>query len=536
MLNIEYWKDWQVVLLILIILLPLYTINLGTNSLWDLDEGVYSEISREMVLRDDYINTYFNFEPRFDKPPLILWVTAFFYSIFGVSELTTRIGPVIFGFLNIVILYYFAKLLFNRRTAIITGLILGTSFQYLIQSRILYMDVPLTFFITTSLFLFYLGISKDRKYYILMGLTMASGTLTKGPIAIGLPGLIVLFYIGPISLIKEFKYLKTWLSVLLYFLIVLPWHVIIYINHGNKFLTEYFGYHMLTRFSTAIETHGGPWYYYIFVLFLGLFPWSAFIPWIIPMIKNNWKGNRDKYRLLIIWIFVILVFFSIASTKLPGYILSAYPAFALLIAAWWDRLIKTGKGIRKLLVSNTILILIGVIMIFGLNYIRPMVERDLREYLKVLDILFYFPNIFIAGGIISYSVYFWKEKKYRSLVTYITVAYIILVLIIALVMPLAEEFKPVKTLAGALPTNITNEVKVLSSLEMEPASLVFYSKTKIYYIKDIDKLKDYLRANEFVYAFLDDEDYNKIKDDFKHLEIIKTYRDILVIKNFKGVK
>jgi len=78
MLNIEYWKDWQVVLLILIILLPLYTINLGTNSLWDLDEGVYSEISREMVLRDDYINTYFNFEPRFDKPPLILWVTAFF--------------------------------------------------------------------------------------------------------------------------------------------------------------------------------------------------------------------------------------------------------------------------------------------------------------------------------------------------------------------------------------------------------------------------------------------------------------------------
>ncbi len=534
MFSVENYKNWQILLLILIILIPLYTINLGVNTLWDLDEGVYSEMSREMLLRDDFINTYFNYAPRFDKPPLVLWVTAFFYSILGVGELTTRIGLVIFSFLNITVLYYFAQRLFNRRTAIIASIILGTSFQYVIQSRILYMDVPLTLFITSSLLFFHLGFHKSRKYYPLMGIALALGTLVKGPIAIGLPGLIVLFYVGPITLFKEFKYGWTWTAALVYFIVALPWHIVVYINHGNQFLADYFGYHMLTRFSTAIETHGGPWYYYILILFLGLLPWSAFIPWLYPLIKNSWNKNKDKYKLLISWIAVIFIFFSIASTKLPGYILPTYPAFAILIGLWWDKLLTTGKGIKKFLVSNSIILLIGIVMLIGLNYIRPMVETELSEYIEVLDILRYFPIIFIAGGLLSFSVYFWKEKKLRAFLTYTAVAYIALIVIITMVLPLVDEFKPAKTLAEALPAQLEKEVKVVSSLEMEPASLVFYSKTKVLYIRDVIKLEEYLQNNESVYAYLDREDYDKIKDSFTELQIVKEYKDMLVIKNFKG--
>jgi len=536
MLNIKQWQNWQIILLILIILFPLYSINLGVNSLWDLDEGVYSEMSREMLLRDDFINTYFNYSPRFDKPPLVLWVTAFFYSIFGVSELTTRIGLVIFSFLNITVLYYFADLLFNRRTAIIASIILGTSFQYVIQSRILYMDVPLTLFITASLILFYLGFNRDRKYYIFMGISLALGTLVKGPIAIGLPGLIVLFYIGPINLFKEFKYSKTWLATLVYFIVALPWHILVYLNHGNQFLADYFGYHMITRFSTAIETHGGPWYYYIFILFLGIFPWSAFIPWLFPMIKNSWQTHKDKYKLLISWILVIFIFFSIASTKLPGYILPTYPAFAILIAAWWDKLLKSSTNIKKFLTSNSIILLIGILMLVGLNYIRPMVENELSEYIEVLDILIYFPIIFIVGGIISFSVYFWKEKKLRALLTYILIGYISLLMIITMVLPLADEFKPAKTLAESLPNNLASNTKVVSSLEMEPASLVFYSKTEVKYIRDVKKLENYLKTNKAVYAYVDKKDYQEIKNNIDYLEIIREYKDMKVIKNFRGDK
>ncbi len=536
MLNIKQWKNWQIIFIIIIVLLPIYVVNLGANTLWDLDEGVYSEMSREMLLRDDFINTYFNYNPRFDKPPLVLWVTAFFYSIFGISELTTRIGLVLFSFLNITVLYYFTNLLFNKRTAIFASIILGTSFQYVIQSRILYMDVPLTLFITISLLLFYLGFNKDRKFYIFMGISLALGTLVKGPIAIGLPGLIVLFYIGPINLYKEFKYFKTWIAALTYLLVALPWHILVYINHGNQFLSDYFGYHMLTRFSTAIETHGGPWYYYILILFLGIFPWSAFIPWLIPMIKKRWSSYKDKYKLLISWILVIFVFFSIASTKLPGYILPTYPAFAILIATWWDKLIETSKGIKKFFISNSIILLIGLIMLLGINYIRPMVENELSEYIKVLDILIYFPIIFIVGGLISFSVYFWKGKTYRALLTYIFIAYISLILIITMVLPLTEEFKPAKTLANAIPDNLGSNYKVVSSLAMEPASLVFYSKTQVKYIRDIKKLEKYLKTNSFVYAYLDEADYQNIKDEIEYLKIIKEYKNMMVIKNFKGDK
>ncbi|MDZ7673275.1 MAG: glycosyltransferase family 39 protein [Halanaerobiales bacterium] len=532
MLKVDAYKNWQVILLILIILLPLYTINLGVNSLWDLDEGVYSEMSREMLLRNDYINTYYNYSPRFDKPPLVLWVTAFFYSLLGVSELTTRIGLVIFSMLNLVVLYYLAEMLFNRRTAIISTLILGTSFQYVIQSRILYMDVPLTLFITLSVLLFYIGYNKDRRYYLLMGIVLALGTLVKGPVAFGLPGLIALFYVGIINLFKEFKSKWTWLSVLVYLIFALPWHITVYLSHGNEFLRDYFGYHMLTRFSTAIETHGGPWYYYILILFLGLFPWSSFVPWLFPMIKRTWENNKDKYRLIISWITVIFVFFSIASTKLPGYILPTYPAFAILIGLWWDRLLKTGEGIRKFLVSNIVIILIGLLMLVGLYYIRPMVENELNEYLEVLDILIYFPIIFIAGGILSFIVYIWKEKKIRSFITYLGIAYIAITVIISLVLPLADQFKPAKTLANSLPENLSEEVKVVSALDMEPASIVFYSKRKVNYITNKNELREFLNANDQVYVYMDREDYLDVKDYVELIVIVNEYKDMMVIKNF----
>ena len=173
-------------------------------------------------------------------------------------------------------------------------------------------------------------------------------------------------------------------------------------------------------------------------------------------------------------------------------------------------------------------------MLIGLNYIRPMVETELSEYIEVLDILRYFPIIFIAGGLLSFSVYFWKEKKLRAFLTYTAVAYIALIVIITMVLPLVDEFKPAKTLAEALPDQLENEVRVVSSLEMEPASLVFYSKTKVLYIRDVNKLEEYLQNNESVYAYLDREDYNKIKDSFAELQIVKEYKDMLVIKNFKG--
>lgn len=524
----------QNLLLVLIVLFPIFIVNLGGSSLWDLDEGVYAEMAREMVLRDDYINTFFNFAPRFDKPPLVLWLTAFFYKIFGVSEFSTRFGVMLFGMGTLILVYIMGKEFFNKKTGLIATLVLGTSFQFVIQSRMIYMDVPLTFFIMLSLYLFWLGFNRDRKYYLLMGVSLALGTLVKGPVALGLPGLIVLFYLGILPFLREFKHIWTWGGAIIYFIIALPWHLLIWNNYGSRFLNDYFGYHMLTRFSKAIETHSGPWYYYIGVIILGLLPWSAFIPWGVGLVRKNWQEKRQEFRLLLIWFAVIFIFFSIASTKLPGYILPTYPILALLVGYWWDRVEQGSVPRRKLILSSLLILISGLLVLTAFYYISPRVEREFPQYLEAFNTLFYFPWLFIFGSIIALVLILKTEKSGQAFTVFFVVSYISLLVLILLVIPAVDAFKPIRPLAGEIAE--VEGVKVVNALEMRGASTVFYSKKKVEYITKLDGVIKYIEDNPRVYILLDRDDYKyllNINNKKIKLYLHKEHGEAVLVSNFK---
>jgi len=524
-------KNWQLICLIILILLPLFLLRLGQSSLWDTDEGVYAEISREMVLRNDYINTYYNYAPRFDKPPLMFWVTAFFYQLFGVSEYTTRTGVVLFGILNIILIYYFTLKLFNKRTALLSALIMGTGFQFLIQSRIFYMDIPLTFFIMLSLYTFYTGYHDNRRYYLLMGIAMGLGTLVKGPVALILPGVIVFFYLGPKGFFREFKSIWTWLTFLLYLVVALPWHILQWSSFGDRFTGGLFGYHMFKRFLTPIESHGAPIYYYILIIILGLLPWSAFIPWIYSIIKEKWTQKKDTFNLLIIWFSVVFVFFSIARTKLPGYILPVYPVFSMLIAYRWDQVLKQEYKKARFIIPSILIMISGLLILGGLLAIKPQVESQLMEYLELYKLLFSLPIFFICSAVLSLLFIFFIKKPSHIFVVFLTVAYFSMLFIIIYFVPAVDKYKPARPLALSITDQNLADVNIGSSLQYDPASLVFYLKKKVYYMKTNEEVKAFIKEHPRAYLFLDLDDYLELNKEFTLKEHYH-FQNMLVVKTF----
>jgi len=464
----------------------------------------------------------------------VFWVTSFFYKLFGDNEFTSRIGIVFFGLSNLIVLFFFAKRLFDKKTAILSMLILGLSFQYLIQSRIIYMDVPLTFFISLSLYFFYLGYHDNRKNYLWMGLALGLGTMVKGPVALGLPCLIYIFYLGFFKFFKEFRYKWTWLAALIYFATVLPWHILLYINYGQDFLNVLFGYHMFERYTDVIVSSGGPIYYYIIMIVVGLFPWSVFIPWIYPSIKNNWQEEKDKFRFLLIWFAIIFVFFTIAKTKLPGYILPSYPVFAILIAYWWGNIFLDSYPRKKLIISTVSILVIGVLSFFGLNNLRIIVERDFNQFIGLYKVLYIVPFLSIAGGLIILIITFYSKnyKAYIKLfIVFSLITYISLFIFNTSVVPTIDKFKVAKPLAEVVPKNNEAEFSIASALETRPASLVFYSKRRVNYLNNLTEVKKFMKDEQNYYIYLDKEDYITLKEQSYDLVLIKEYNNSLIVKN-----
>ena len=490
-------RRWQCVILAILIV-ALYATGLGVSSLWDIDEGIYADIAREMTIRHDYLTPYFNYEPRFDKPPLIYWVTAGFYNLFGVNEITTRLGSAIFALLTIFLLGLGAKRILSMEGGEYIAAVLATSLGLFLQARIGLTDTALTFFLTVSLMAFYQGWrGNDRRFYLMSGAAVGLGILTKGPVALILFGLVVLFFLGR-HLLREFSSPYTWLALAIAILIAAPWHIIMTFRHGGAFWSSYFGYHMFTRFTTGIESHGFPWYYYLPVLFFTFLPW---IPFALPaLLRVRRIDRREPERFLAVWFLTIFLFFSIARTKLPGYILPVLPALAALVGSYLSGLhgqsSRVAARVRVLAVAG--LSCMALLLLLGLLLIKPQVPV---EYQQVYVLLFFFPAVTCLGAILLYVTGRGCAATARGIASVIAgVFYVCLLVFTFTVAPAMEADKPIKPLALAAREGGT--VFKIASYLREDASAVFYTGGKVIFLNDDSQLKALLTGRQRVRALV----------------------------------
>lgn len=308
-----------------------FFLGLGSIPLFDLDEGAFTEATREMLASGNYLTTYLNGELRFDKPILIYWLQAASATLFGLSEWSLRLPSAIAASGWIIAIFYFVRARSQTQTALFAALIAACSAAVIVIGRAATADALLNLFLVLAMldiFRDFQAPSSARKIRVFLWMGLA--VLTKGPIGVVIPLLTSILFYG---LEKQLK--PWWQAVLCYkgwivFLaVVLPWYVLEYLDQGQAFIDGFILKHNVSRFSDTMEGHGGSVFYYFGAIFLVLLPFSAAILWSVVKSRRLW-AERPLNRYLLIWFLVVFALFSFSNTQLPHYILyGCTPLFIL---------------------------------------------------------------------------------------------------------------------------------------------------------------------------------------------------------------
>lgn len=252
-------------LLLAAVALLLFTTGLGRGSLWDQDEPRYTDIARQIAERGDPITLYHNGEPWFVHPPLFMWLVAATGALFGFSEFTARVWTALFGAAGVLMTFLLGRRLYGTRAGLVAGLIVMTTLEYFVLSRLAIFDVVLVTFMLGALSMVLVAEEAEaaaRRRALRWAFVWAAlATLTKGPIGLLLPAMVVGgWWLSRGVLLRRLRALP-WEGVLLYAVIGLSWYVVEAARYGLPFLQRIVGYYMVGRFFGVVENQPGPWYY-----------------------------------------------------------------------------------------------------------------------------------------------------------------------------------------------------------------------------------------------------------------------------------
>ena len=320
----------------LILVLPLFAflLRLGGAPLFDVDEGAFSEATREMFERGDFLFTYLNGAPRFDKPIFIYWLQAIGYLIFGATgwvewafRLPSALAAIVWSYAT----YFFARKRFGEDSALIALAVASTALGPFAIGRAATADGLLNCLLALTLFDVWRHLESGRHAPLLRAfIWMGLGALTKGPVALVVPGAVSLLYCASRG---EWR---RWLQMvfnppglLILTAIVAPWYLYAYLRHGQDFIDGFIMRHNVQRFSGSLEGHGGSAFYYLLAVPLLLLPWSGLF--IASLAKIRAGFGDPLQRFLWLWFAFVLGFFSLSGTKLPHYVLyGCTPLFVLI--------------------------------------------------------------------------------------------------------------------------------------------------------------------------------------------------------------
>ncbi len=314
-------------------LLPLVILaffwQLGTPALFDLDEGAFSAATWEMLQRHDFITTFLNGEPRFDKPILIYWLQAISVSMFGIHEWTLRLPSALAASAWVIATYYFAKPRIPRKNAALAAVMVATSAMIVIIGRAATADAVLNLLIALTLFdiwRYWENPTRMRMFRIFFWLGL--GFLCKGPVAVAIP-----FVVSAFLYISNGQW-KNWLQtvfnpygLVVFLTVAAPWYILEYLAQGQAFIDGFFFKHNVSRFSSTMEGHGGViWYYLIATPFI-IMPFGGLLA---QLLKKTAMEPLDRF--LWFWFLLVFVLFSFSSTQLPHYLLYGITPLLLLLA------------------------------------------------------------------------------------------------------------------------------------------------------------------------------------------------------------
>ncbi|MEM9219754.1 MAG: glycosyltransferase family 39 protein [Cyanobacteria bacterium P01_F01_bin.150] len=501
--------------------------QLGDIGLVDETEPLFAEAARQMTVTGDWVTPYFNGDTRFDKPPLIYWLMAIAYTTIGVNEWAVRLPSALSAIALTGFIFYILKQFGFASSAPTDPRVLGEpwdlsfrhdsrwaaawigagaialNLQMILWARQGVSDMLLNTCMGAALMAFFCGYAQpyrpqiQRRWYLSFYIFAALAVLTKGPVGIVLPGMVIvafLLYMGNLrAVLREMQVL--WGSII-FLLMTVPWYVLVTLAHGRTYVDDFFGYHNVERFTSVVNNHSAPWFFYFLVVLLGFVPWSVYVPWAIARIgfwrRSHWQNTPRHAQLgifAVVWFLVIFVFFTIATTKLPSYTIPLLPAASILVAlAWSDRQFH----LKGLTISHIVNLFFLCLLAGAVWYSGNWLGDD--------PVMPDFSRLVVQSGILKWGGMAWGLGAIASLLLILKhrtqwiwgtnlIAFILFLgvtLFPALPLMDSQRQLPLRQIASTIVETSSQETAEIVMVGFKKPTLVFYSQRPVTYIYGVE--------------------------------------------------
>ncbi len=492
-------------LIVLISGIIIFILGLGATGLVDETPPLFAAAARAMSESGDWITPKVNGIFRFDKPPLIYWFMGFFYSLpkneiwdsFG--TLSARL-PSALGSLFLMLIIGDTLFVWPQKgekkflTPIVASLSFALSPLIIIWSRTAVSDALLTGTLGISLLLFWRRMASDNDVQCISAwVFLGFAILTKGPVALVLASLTITSFLFSQ---KDWRILLFKINpkrgFFITILISLPWYVLELIKEGKPFWDNFFGYHNFQRYTSVVNNHSEPFWFFIYIMVLASLPFTPFLfHGIFEAFKDFSRSLRESPKVSktlniysLCWLTSVFIFFSISATKLPSYWLPAIPATAILISNSFINLKNLNKAYSYLWILN-ILFLFGVSIAFffsniWLNAINDPEMPNLASELLSSGLIFkakLFFSSFTVFAIILFSL------KSKNILLYLQISLLIgQSYLMFPIRKLADTSRqlPLRNIAQLI-LNIREKQETLAMIGIRKPSLHYYSRQIVFY-------------------------------------------------------
>jgi 4-amino-4-deoxy-L-arabinose transferase-like glycosyltransferase len=561
------WEDqptlaWLLSLLWLVIIVSVaFWWHLGTTGLVDETEPLFAEAARQMTVTGDWITPYFNGETRFDKPPLVYWLMAIAYRVTGVNEWAVRFPSALAGTVLTVFGFYTLRYFGFPRPGVVPdakperqqgsktaasrpeasvqrqlwlsawigAALIALNPQTIAWGRIGVSDMLLSGCMGAALLAFFWGYAQpdnpkvqSRWYLAFYGLS-ALAVLTKGPVGIVLPGLIIgafLLYMGNgRTVLREMQLVR---GSFLFLLIAVPWYVLVIAANGESFINSFFEYHNVERFTRVVNGHWAPWYFFFLVVPIAFIPWSVHLPVAIARLRfwqmQHWRQQPRSSHLGIFalaWFVMVFLFFTIAVTKLPSYTIPLLPAAAILVALFWSDQITHPRLTRGIWISHIVnvglLLAMAAAVFYSPHWMGNEPEMpDLPQAMRQSGVLIWGTGIWIGAAIASIILLLRRQGQWLWSVNAVGfIAFILLTVMPVNLIIDAQRQLPLRQLAATI-LQVEKPGEHLMMVGYRKPSIVFYTQRPAIFVPapsdvsgEIQKLAKHLaKPNASVHSLL----------------------------------
>lgn len=366
---------------IFIIVVVLFVVATALEMPLVVNAAKYAQVSLEIIRNHDWINLTIAGDAYDQKPPLLFWIGALGYSVFGFSVTVYKLSVLLFSLLGLYSAFRLAKQLYNEETARLTVVFWATSLAFLHFNNDIHTDTLLASFVVFSVWQ-WIAFLEFRKWhqFLLGSIGVGLSMLTKGPVGAIIPVVVVASSLLVKKQWREIFHPRWLLSLLVIGIVILPALIGLLNQFGLEGIKFYFWTNNVGRVTGSYHSGSVDYFFYLHTALYLLLPWSVFflVAFFFEFRQffkaDYWRGDKKDLPLLA-GLLVFIVILSVAQQQNPHYLLSALPFIYIVVAKWVTHMyaIHEKKTLKKVIVTihKVIAVLLPAFMLVITLYVYP---------------------------------------------------------------------------------------------------------------------------------------------------------------------